>query len=97
MINIRTFYLCGVVLMIASVVGSIWNAIAIWNTLTNLGAKLSTSTGVLFQLLWLGIFYYLYKITPKQQPKVVNSPEIEKMLNELNSKKEVIKNDKHNS
>jgi len=83
-IEMHTFYLAGAILMCVSVLGNIWNAYSIWGILTNFGAKLSTITGVLFNLLWVGLFVFLYKMTPRQpQISVINDPEMDRMLREL--------------
>lgn len=81
--------------MIFSFAGSLWSTSENWGILNN-GGKLSGVTGVLFQLLWLGLFFFLYKTTPKQPEKIFHNPEIDKMLKELNSTGGV-KNEKDNS
>ena len=85
MIQIRTFYLIGTILMVFSIVGSIWNAAIIWPGLNN-GGKMSTVTGVLFNVLWMSLFLYLYKVTPKSNPQIVDNKEIEDLLKELDMK-----------
>jgi hypothetical protein len=86
-LQIRTFYLVGAVLMIFSVIGVVWSNIISWENL-NTGAKLSGVTSILFQLLWLGLFAFLYKMTPEQPTvksmKVVDVEEIDAMIKELN-------------
>jgi hypothetical protein len=81
-IEIRTFYLVGAILMVFSMIGSIWALNTNWGILVT-GAKMSAVVGILFNLLWCGLFTFLYKMTPKQPDKVVNDPEIDKLLQEL--------------
>lgn len=92
-LEIRTFYLTGAILMVFSIIGSIWALNVNWSYLV-WGARISSIVGVLFNFLWMGLFAFLYKMTPKGAgipQKVVNSPEIEQMLKELslNDQKEV--------
>ena len=82
-IQIRQFYLLGAILMVFSLIGSLWNCIAVWHLLNNFGAKLSQVCGCLFQFLWFGLFFYLYKLTPRQQPRIVESKELDDYLNKL--------------
>ena len=88
MISIKTFYIVGAGLMVFSTIGSIWSAVLNWPLLNN-GSKLSTSVGVLFNFLWFGLFLFLYKMTLTEPMQVVNSPEIENLLNDLKNNKEV--------
>ena len=95
-LEIRTFYLIGSILMVFSIIGSIWNLNVIWGAL-NGGGKMSGLAGVLFNFLWLGLFLFLYKMTPKQEPnvRVIEDPKIEKLLNDLTKTEKEVKNGRH--
>ena len=81
-IEMHTFYLWGAILMSVSTLGGFINAWIIWGGL-NIGGKISTTTGVLFTMLWVGFFTFLYKNIPRQPQQVVNSPEIDDLLTKL--------------
>lgn len=83
--NIKTFYLAGAILMIFSIIGTFWSACIVWNGL-NIGGKISQVTGILFNFLWMGLFLFLYKMTPDMPNKVIESPEIDSLLKELGRK-----------
>jgi prepilin signal peptidase PulO-like enzyme (type II secretory pathway) len=89
MIKFRTFYKWGAILMMFSIIGSVWNAISVWNFLTNFGAKLTTIVGVLLNVLWAGFFIFLIKVTPKEPDAIIESPEINDLLKKLGKSKEV--------
>lgn len=81
-LQIKTFYKVGAILMIFSVIGSIWSLKLSWSLL-NIGAKLSGITGVFFNGLWMALFIFLYKNTPDMPQKVIESPEMDELLTKL--------------
>jgi len=91
-IDIRKFYLIGSWLMIVAVTANIYNTTMIWSSLINIGAKMQMLTGIMFNILWIGFFFFLYKNSPKKinmPDKVINNPEIDKLLQDLKTGKEV--------
>jgi len=94
-LEITTFYLAGAILMCFSVIGSLWALYSVWGGIVG-GDRMSRIIGVLFNVLWIGLFVFLYKMTPKNamgMQKVVNSPEIDNMLKELSERREEPKNE----
>jgi len=81
--TIKTFYLIGAVVMLIAALGSLWNLILIWNLLT-IGAKISTiAGGFIFQLLIAGIFLFMYKQTSNIPDMMIQNPDLDKLLDNI--------------
>lgn len=64
-IQIKDFYGVASILMIIVVIANIWNLTVNWNFM-NLASKISFIAGsIFFQLLLFGLFFGLWKTTPK--------------------------------
>jgi len=83
--NIKTFYLIGMILMLISSLGSIWNLIIIWEKI-NIGSKISSLAGsVLFQLLIFGFFLFMYKQSSNipDMNMTIQNQNLDKLLKEI--------------
>jgi hypothetical protein len=64
-IQIKDIYGLSSILMIIVVCANLWNLIINWNTM-NLPGKISFIAGsILFQLMFVTLFFILWKVTPK--------------------------------
>jgi hypothetical protein len=92
MIEMKTFYLFGSLLIGASVLGSAISAKIVWASL-NIGNKISTTGNFFFQVLLFTLFFGLYIQARKQakQMVVANSPEADEFMEELR-RKDILRN-----
>jgi hypothetical protein len=81
-IKLKTFYMMGGCLMSVSLLGNIIAQYIQWEAY-NIGNKISGVASIFFTLMWMGFFIFLYKNAPEMPSKVVNSPEIDELLNNL--------------
>jgi len=89
------FYKYGIILFLISVLGSIINISIQWAYI-NIGIKISLFGNLLFQILLLILFIGLYIQTKKQeQTTVIENPEIDKFLKEL-QEKDILDNNQSN-
>ena len=95
-ITMPQFYKYGSVLFVAGIIGASINAKMQWG-IANIGSKISLVSSTLFQCLLLTLFITLYFQVTKtmpEAPKIIESPEVENFLKELNnSEKEVNQNE----
>ena len=87
MMDMRRFYLIASILMIISLLGSVWNLFIVWNGIT-IGGKISQlAGGVGFNLLLFILFIGLYRITPSMNlnPKVIESPDLDALIKKYSS------------
>jgi len=84
-IPMKMFYGIASVLMGITTIGNII-ALKINLPVYNVGNVISSVGGIVMNLLFALMFYGLWKMESKkvQQPQVIDSPEIENMLKELN-------------
>ena len=85
-LTIRKIYGIGIWVMLIAVLGSIWHTYLVWN-LMDIGSKISTVFGsVILQILFLGMFYILWKVTPdfNMQSSNKDNVDMEKILDDIN-------------
>jgi hypothetical protein len=92
MIEMKTFYLFGTILIFSSVLGSAISAKIVWASL-NVGGKISTLGNFFFQVLLLTLFFSLWVQARKQakQMVVVNSKEADEFMEEIR-RKDILRN-----
>ena len=79
-INIRTFYIVFIISELGIILGQFIGIYYTWSIL-NIGGKIGTCFQLLFNFAFLGLFYWLYKNTPKPM-KVVDEKRLDELLNE---------------
>lgn len=81
--DMKQFYTIATILMIVGFAGSVWSAVHSWPILF-IANKITTISGICFNLLLVVFFAWLWKTTPAT-PKIVNNPDLDKLLSDYKS------------
>ena len=78
MINFKNFYLILAIVMLIIVLANIWNLISNWAILV-LPSKISSIGEIIFNFMFVALFFYLYKTTIDMTP---DEDKINEFINE---------------